>query len=202
MAETRRGWAVPVWFSSRRGARGLCALVLSGLVCVVVSCSFSPGEEPPEGEEKDDPFVPRTWVRKTAEIYVLGEMVERNWEGVAVLGSEEYPYREGAGGSFWVTNIDYFLESGLFSESGDGYVVNTDMSTTEAGRDMYGGAAMVGQVISDTLWSSDDVDWCGDPISGQNFADEYFDEFYGDFSSEEEYIASIADYVDCGSGNA
>lgn len=46
------------------------------------------------------------------------------------------------------------------------------------------------------------VDWCGEPMKGYEFSDLYLDSYWGAFDTREEYVASIADYVDCGTGES
>lgn len=48
--------------------------------------------------------------------------------------------------------------------------------------------------------SNSEVKWCSEPIDGNTFVKEYKNEFYNSFDTEEEYYASMDDYVDCGDG--
>lgn len=45
-----------------------------------------------------------------------------------------------------------------------------------------------------------EVTWCSEPMDGVTFVREYDNAFYEHFDTDEEYYASMDDYVDCGDG--
>lgn len=55
-------------------------------------------------------------------------------------------------------------------------------------------------VLLREFMQDNEVSWCGDPVDGVSFIGGYAHDFRDAFDTEEEYHASMDDYVDCGDG--
>ncbi len=163
----------------RRRTTGLTALALTaGLV--LSGCSASdPEPEPTSGLPED--YVSVQWVEREVRVHTLDRMFT---EG----DSTEVVENTGAA-------RDHLLDWGVVSEEGDGYAVQLDKGSWDddihlAKVDGALGAAM----------NQNEVAWCGEAVSGKDFVDVYMDEYEDSFDTQDEYTASVVDYVDCGTG--
>ncbi|MFF8767070.1 MULTISPECIES: hypothetical protein [Nocardiopsis] len=150
-------------------------------VCAALTaCSAS--EPEPEGSPPAD-SVSRFWVEREAMVRTLDRMLAENGpeEVVADIGGSR----------------DRLLDSGILRQTEDGYTVELDKDawSTEG----VDGTSRIDDALIDAM-EANEVTWCGEPVSGDEFVDAYMDEFWETLDTHEEYTASIADYVDCGDG--
>ncbi|MEU5857635.1 hypothetical protein ABZ799_20090 [Nocardiopsis dassonvillei] len=150
-------------------------------VCAALTaCSAS--EPEPEGSPPAD-SVSLFWVEREAMVRTLDRMLTENGpeEVVADIGGSR----------------DRLLDSGILRQTEDGYTVELDKDawSTEG----VDGTARIDDALIDAM-EANEVTWCGEPVSGDEFVDAYMDEFWETLDTHEEYTASITDYVDCGDG--
>ncbi|MFV2198792.1 hypothetical protein [Nocardiopsis sp. LOL_012] len=94
-------------------------------------------------------------------------------------------------------NQGTLFESGILEEKGDDYSVVLDKN--EWRTDDVGILSGIDSSLIDAT-NFEEAAWCGETVTGEEFVDEYMDEFWETLDTHEEYTASIADYVDCGDG--
>lgn len=97
---------------------------------------------------------------------------------------------------------DKLLNAGVISVDGEIYRVETDISewdVTSGPVAVETSMAAVESGLGDIL-NHNDVTWCGTPARGDRFVTAYLDRYRDAFATNEEYMASIDDYVDCGTG--
>ncbi|ASU56259.1 hypothetical protein [Nocardiopsis dassonvillei] len=150
-------------------------------VCAALTaCSAS--EPEPEGSPPAD-SVSLFWVEREAMVRTLDRMLTENGpeEVVADIGGSR----------------DRLLDSGILRQTEDGYTVELDKDawSTEG----VDGTARIDDALIDAM-EANEVTWCGEPVSGDEFVDAYMDEFWETLDTHEEYTASITDYVDCEDG--
>ncbi|MCP3015468.1 hypothetical protein NGM33_19270 [Nocardiopsis dassonvillei] len=163
------------------GGRAPVFLTIPLSVCLTLAACSAPEPEP-EGSPPAD-SVSRFWVEREAMVRTLDRMLTEN-------GSEEVV--ADIGGS-----RDRLLDSGVLQQTEDGYAVELDKDawSTEG----VDGTARVDDALIDAMYSNE-VTWCGEPVGGEEFVDAYMDEHWETLDTQEEYAASVADYVDCGDG--
>ncbi|NYH52441.1 hypothetical protein HNR06_002030 [Nocardiopsis arvandica] len=149
----------------------------------LTSCSTSEPEPEPERGGLPSDYVSRSWVKREVMLHVLDRMlVENDTEEVVdnITGSR-----------------DKLFEARVLQETEDGYTVEFDKdawTTDEVGH--------IGRVDAALVDATDfnEVTWCGETVTGEEFVDAYMDEFWDTLDTNEKYTASITDYVDCGDG--
>ncbi|WP_435105215.1 hypothetical protein [Nocardiopsis synnemataformans] len=94
------------------------------------------------------------------------------------------------------------LNTGVISTDGGNYRVETDITewnVTSGPVTAETSMTAVESSLGDIL-NHNNVTWCGTSIRGDKFVMDYFDRYEDSFATREEYVASIEDYVDCGTG--
>ncbi len=150
-------------------------------VCAALAACSTPEPEPEEAPPADG--VSRFWVEREAMVLTLDRMLTENGpeEVVADIGGSR----------------DRLLDSGVLQQTEDGYAVELDKDTWRT--EGVDGTARIDDALIDAM-EANEVTWCGDPVNGDEFVDAYMEEHWETLDSQEEYTASIADYVDCGDG--
>ena len=145
-----------------------------------------------------DTYISRIWVQDTTRVHVLAQMFHVDEESVAILGDMGHPFRVygNSGDRRWETNIELFLDAGLVKRQGSALVVDKEISLGEAGDNISLTWDQMAGAVGDTLRASW-VKWCGEEVRGVEFAKMYYDEYYGEFDSREEYVESMEEYVKC-----
>lgn len=155
------------------------AIALSA--CLALAACSASEPEPEEGPPADR--VSRFWVEREAMVLTLDRMLTENGpeEVVADIGGSR----------------DRLLDSGVLRQTEDGYAVELDKDAWRT--EEVDGTARVDDALIDAM-EANEVTWCGEPVNGGDFVDAYMEEFWETLGSQEEYTASIADYVDCEDG--
>jgi hypothetical protein len=177
------------------------------LVVSISSCELSGDSssenESPRAEASYEP-VRRIWVKITIDSHVLQEMFARDEDGTVMQNFTDYyeenEESEGAVGFDSFNGVEVLLASDVIVEDDGGYRVEVDPDEWNIGQGEEFGETEVVQAMRHAL-EANDVDWCGEPMKGYEFADAYVDSYWGSFDTQEQYLASIGDYVDCGSGD-
>ncbi|OKI13751.1 hypothetical protein A6A08_15210 [Nocardiopsis sp. TSRI0078] len=92
---------------------------------------------------------------------------------------------------------DRLFDTRILQKAEDGYTVELDKD--EWRTEEVTSLAKIDDALIDAM-EFNEVTWCGETVSGEEFVDAYMDEFRDALDSQEEYTASIDDYVDCGDG--
>ncbi|MEV6817951.1 hypothetical protein [Nocardiopsis dassonvillei] len=166
---------------THREGRAPVFLALSLSACLALAACSTPEPEPEEAPPADG--VSRFWVEREAMVLTLDRMLTENGpeEVVADIGGSR----------------DRLLDSGVLQQTEDGYAVELDKDTWRT--EGVDGTARIDDALIDAM-EANEVTWCGDPVNGDEFVDAYMEEHWETLDSQEEYTASIADYVDCGDG--
>ncbi|MEU0241625.1 hypothetical protein ABZ234_28390 [Nocardiopsis sp. NPDC006198] len=182
----------------RRGRAALAAVagvaVLLAAAVLLVRQAGGP-EEPEAGptaspEEGGEPRADAEWVRRQVRILTLERMFAES-DPAEIVGEASEDTRSA------------LLEGGAVVEDGQGTRVETDPAEWTVA-DHLGEQgirlASVDNAMDALLWEND-VTWCGGAaVAGRDFVHDYLDTHEGAFDTQEEYLESIADHVDCGSG--
>ncbi|MFB8765456.1 hypothetical protein [Nocardiopsis alba] len=161
-----------------------CVFTLASSLALT-SCST----DPEESEIDSRPQVSTIRITNTASALTAERMfVEQNQDGLIETLTERQE--------------EDLLEGGVLIDEGDRY-------TFEPDPDLWTVAALLGEPgvpiarvhnAIHALLFANNVTWCGGEIRGTEFVHEYMEEFKEEFETYEEYEQSIADYVDCGTG--
>ncbi|MFE6386706.1 hypothetical protein [Nocardiopsis dassonvillei] len=153
-------------------------------VCAALTaCTASEPESEPERGGLPPGYVSQSWVERETRLRTLDRMLVENDQEEVLENS--------------TASRERLFDTRILQETEDGYTVELDKDewrTEEAGPLNRVDAALVDAM------DFNEVTWCGEPVSGDEFVDAYMDEFWETLDSHEEYTASIADYVDCGDG--
>lgn len=146
--------------------------------------------------------VTKLWVSNTTMAYVLREMIDRDESGSVMENFQAYSeqIKEGAESEGYphFDGVEILREAGVISEHYDGYRVIVDTSKWNQDSDYKFESSEIRQAMMDAL-EVNEVGWCGRPVSGYEFASSYEEKYWGSFDAKEEYLASIENYVKCGS---
>ncbi|PDP85790.1 hypothetical protein CQJ94_18725 [Glycomyces fuscus] len=166
---------------THREGRAPVFLAISLSACLALAaCSTS---EPEPEEDLPADHVSRFWVEREVMVRTLDRMLSEN-DPEEVLAS--------ISGS-----RDRLLESHILQQTEDGYVVELDKDAWRT--EEVDGLARVDDALIDAM-ESNEVTWCGETVSGDEFVDTYMDEHWQTLDTTEEYEESVTDYVDCGDG--
>ncbi|MCY9786320.1 hypothetical protein KIK06_20715 [Nocardiopsis sp. EMB25] len=162
------------------------ALLTTALcACLALAACSAPAND--EGaspdEEPTTEYVSRSWVEREASVRTLDRMFTEGDpdEVIANMG----------------TTRDRLFYSRLVKENDDGYYVELDKDEWNTQ-----GSTSLNQVdgaLGDAMYHNE-VTWCGETVSGEEFVDAYMDEHWETLDTPEAYEASVVDYVDCGDG--
>ncbi len=160
-------------------ATALSALALTaGLV--LSGCSASDPEPEPESGLPED-YVAAQWIEREVRVHTLARMLDEE-------GSAEVI--ENTGGT-----REHLLDWGVVVEEEDGYAVELDKDAWDDNIHL----AKVDGALGNAM-NRNDVTWCGETVTGEDFVDVYMDEHQDSFDTQDEYTASVVDYVGCGTG--
>lgn len=144
------------------------------------------------------------WIRHTAKSYVFNEILLRNDENEIVKNVKEYSdeINESLGrdSEHAIDVYQVLLESGAVIDSGGEMRAQTDVSKWETG-----GANPAQSEVSESMsiaLEANVVDWCGEPVNGDFFANDYYYLDDGHFETRKEAVADIERHVQCGSGGS
>lgn len=150
------------------------ALALTG-------CSASEPEAGSDAEETSQ-HISAFWVERQVRVLTLDRMFGEgdSTEVVENIGDER----------------DRLFESGLVREEGDRYTVELDEDEWDTTMNL----SRIDSALNDAMYHNE-VTWCEDTVTGEEFVDAYMEEFWGTLDTHDAYEASVADYVDCGTGS-
>ncbi|WP_370012852.1 hypothetical protein UIS43_07225 [Nocardiopsis sp. LDBS0036] len=180
------------------------AAVSAGVLVLVSACtspegSSSGGDSP--ASEVSGERVTELWVKNAVDAHVIQEMFARDEDGSVMenIGDyyEERREVEEANNLEPFDGMAVLLDAGVLVETGEGYRVVADQEEWYTGSPGPGESEVREAMLH--VLEANTVDWCGG-VKGYEFSDTYVDTYWGDFDTEEEYVASIGGYVSCGSG--
>lgn len=161
----------------------LLAAVLS-LCTALTACSTSePGTGEEGTEEETDVHISFFWVEREIRVRTLDRMLVEN---------DQEEVLENSTGS-----QEILFDTRILQETEDGYVVELDKDEWRDEEVLHLGE-LDGALANAVDFN--EVTWCGETVTGEEFVDAYMEEFWETLDNHEEYTASIADYVDCGDG--
>ncbi|MGW5875041.1 hypothetical protein ACWFMI_00610 [Nocardiopsis terrae] len=174
----------------KKEALNLNLLVLV-LALFTVSCSGGGEkwtEQSPPSSEVEETFLDLEEVMRQARVQTLQRMLKEE-DPKEVLAN--------AGGE----SSKILLEVNVVLVDGGSYSVETTRTEWDITADLSQKKS-ISAVDSalDFAMKGNDVNWCGEPVSGHKFVQNYVDLHEGSFEANEQYEESISDYVDCGSG--
>ncbi len=94
------------------------------------------------------------------------------------------------------------LEGGALIEEDNQYRLETDPAKWTVAEGLGDDGLLprhVDNAMNALLWENE-VTWCDHRMIGRDFVSSYIELYNGKFDTREEYEKSIADYVDCGTG--
>ncbi|MDT0329210.1 hypothetical protein [Nocardiopsis lambiniae] len=156
----------------------------------------------PANTEAQVDQVTRIWLSATTDAYVLGEIFSRSdgesaMENVRNYYEERKEFEEEEGLSEF-DGIDVLLRSKAVIEDAEGYHVTVAIEEWEVGGGSGVSESEVIQAMQHAL-EVNEVDWCGEPMKGNDFSGLYLDSHWEKFDTREEYVESIEEYVRCDS---
>ncbi|WP_285731552.1 hypothetical protein [Nocardiopsis sp. ATB16-24] len=157
-------------------------LIFSGLL-LLSSCS----KQEQEYEQRALESPSNEWILRHTKIFTFERMIH------------EYPEQvlDNTGDS----GVDQLLKAGVLAKEGDIYKVETSTNKWNTSEDLSSDTHINNiDFTLNVILNNNNVTWCGDSISGKDFVRNYTDLHEGFSASYEEYEKSIADYVDCGTG--
>ncbi|WP_241474829.1 hypothetical protein [Nocardiopsis xinjiangensis] len=157
-------------------------MVAALALCMVMAACSTSEPEPERGGVSPD-YVSEVWVKREAMLHTFDRML--------IEGDPEEVLESSTG-----SRGDLF-ESHVLHEDEDGYSIEFDKG--EWRTDEAGGIVSVDVALVNAM-DFNEVTWCEEAVTGDEFVDAYMDEHWETLDSQEEYTASIADYVDCGDG--
>ncbi|MEU3023906.1 hypothetical protein ACFW3Z_18530 [Nocardiopsis alba] len=97
---------------------------------------------------------------------------------------------------------DDLVEVGALIEDEGEYIFDPDSTSWEAAATLSDRGVPIARIYNalDAILFANNVNWCGEEVQGTDFVHEYVHTFDGAFDTYAEYEQSIADYVDCGTG--
>ncbi|WP_304452336.1 hypothetical protein [Nocardiopsis sp. YSL2] len=178
----------------------MSVLLATALSCLLLSaCSSEDPGDPggteelgdsedratPDPEESASPeYVSFFWIERGVRVHTLDRMMTEGTPEEVLDNIDD-------------TSRERLLDTRVIQEVDDGYRV-------ELNEDEWDPEAVTFLNVLDSAleaaMSHNEVTWCGEPVTGEEFIEGYTDEFREAFDSHEEYEESIADYVDCGTG--
>lgn len=172
------GWAVTAV---------LAGALLSGLVLASCSAEESGSASSPDsspGEEADPEYVSSFWVEREVRVRTLDRMLTENDPDEVVANIDD-------------ESMERLSDVGVVIQDGGGYRVILDEGEWRS--HAVPTLNQLDQALANAMHPNE-VTWCGETVDGEEFVDAYTDEFRDALDTYEEYEQSIADYVDCGTG--
>ena len=146
----------------------------------LTGCSASQSETGPDTDDTSE-HISAFWVERQVRVLTLDRMFTEGDSGEVVenIGDER----------------DRLFESRVVQEEGDGYTVELDEDEWDTTINL----SRIDSALNDAMYHNE-VTWCGDVVTGEEFVDAYIDEYEGTLNAHDAYEASVTDYVDCGTG--
>lgn len=164
------------------------SLLLLALSCFLPTQACSPEAEQEDPANEDDQSINAEWVTLQVLTLTLDRMLEEE-DSNEVLAN--------ATGEA----VDVLLDTGVVLPEQDGHTVETDFASWDATNDPHPKTSFAAVDDSlDNVLNHNEVRWCGEPVRGDEFVMEYLDRHKDTLPTREAYMASITDYVDCGTG--
>ncbi|MEV2278392.1 hypothetical protein AB0I72_22670 [Nocardiopsis sp. NPDC049922] len=168
-----------------RESRVPALLVTTLFACLALTACSSPATDEGAAPQEDptSEYVSRSWVKREAMVRTLDRMFAEG-DPDEVIGN--------TGGT-----REHLFDSRVVKENDDGYHVELDKDEWNTS-----GVSHLGDLdgaLGNALYHND-VTWCGETVSGEDFVDAYMDEHWETLDTHDEYEASVIDYVDCGDG--
>ncbi|MFE1081477.1 hypothetical protein ACFW31_23340 [Nocardiopsis alba] len=183
---------------SRHPGRGPAfSIIALSIVLALAGCSSAEPEPPPDTEYASE-LVSVFWVERQVRVVTLDRMIDEVGSDEVLVnmgGARELLFDQGiivpeGGGE---ADVDW--EAGYQDGDLDGYVVELDEDAWDTTIDF----SRIDGALNDAMYHNE-VTWCGDDVTGEEFVDAYMDVFQGAFDTHDAYEASVADHVDCGDG--
>lgn len=163
------------------------------LALLLSSCALTDDQAEPPPEEKES-FVPYSWVSATLEHRIVLRLVEEE-DGELEIWTPEDEER--------MSDVDTLIAVGMLEETDDGFTIVSDAELDQLPGDPGVSPSMLSSAM-ESLLNQNDVRWCGEPVRGMDFRDTYLNRYnkYDEqpYDTQEEFLESIEDYVDCGTG--
>ena len=165
-------------------------LVLSG-------CSTSePEPEPTSGLPED--YVSVQWIEREIRLYTLDRMIDEAGSDEVLVnmgGTREHLFDYGVIVAEGGGEADVDWDAGYEDGDLEGFVVELD-------KDAWGDDVHLAEVDGSlgNAMNHNEVTWCDETVGGDDFVKAYKEQYEDAFDSQEEYTASVVDYVDCGTG--
>lgn len=178
-------------------------LALCLLLC---SCTWNAEDQAEEiipEEDNGSPNASLTWVTNTTMQKTILRMVEEENGNLEATGSEDAPYLDDQPSEYYETNFDVLIEVGMLAESDDGYTIASDAELGQLPGEPEVRSSLLASAMGSIL-RSNEVRWCGEGVRGMDFTDNYLDTHsnldHRTYDTQDEYLESIEDYVNCGTG--
>jgi hypothetical protein len=135
------------------------------------------------------PPVSKLRINQTVSSYTVERMFIENDQDEIIERTTERQY-------------DDLVEVGALIDDGEHYTFEPDPNSWTAANLLGEPGVPISRVHNaiQAILFANNVTWCGGETRGTEFVYEYVEEFEGKFDTYEEYEQSIADYVDCGTG--
>lgn len=170
--------------SHREGRVPAPLAVALPFVLLLTGCSApdaDPDSESDTEAEATTPFIPVFWLEREVRVHTLVRMFAEGDSNEVIANTG--PTR------------DALFDAGVVREEGDGYVVELDKDTWDTSLNLGRIDGALGSAMR-----RNEVTWCGDAVEGEEFVEDYMDEFWQTLDTFDAYEASVIDYVDCGTG--
>lgn len=182
------------------------AILPLALCLLLTSCTWDKEDESKGPTSEDDggsSNAPLTWVTNTTMQKTILKMVEEEDGRLETMGSEDEPYLNDQPSEYYETNVDVLIAAGMLAETDDGYAIASDAELGELPGEPEVRSSLLASAMSSIL-RGNEVRWCGEPMRGKDFTDAYLDAHsnldHQTYETREQYLESIDDYVNCGTG--
>ena len=171
--------------------KGILALVFALLLsaCQDFGSASLKADSESSPEEKIPSRTDGEWVRRHVMIFTLERMfIEENASEIISNTSDR--------------TRKSLLEGGALIEEDNQYRLETDPAEWTVAEGLGDDGLLtrhVDNAMNALLWENE-VTWCDHGMVGRDFVSSYIELYNGKFDTREEHEKSIADYVDCGTG--
>ncbi|WP_435105220.1 hypothetical protein [Nocardiopsis synnemataformans] len=183
----RRQWRFVLLAIAMGAAVLIAVLFFSARQDLGVTAPEASSEPSPEGSTLPRPD--GEWVRRQAMLLTLERMfAEQDSEEIFANASDRAK--------------NDLLEGGVLVEEDGRYWLETDPAAWTVAEGLGDDGLLprhVDNAMNSLLWENE-VTWCGYEAIGREFVSSYVNTYQDAFETQEQYLTSIADYVDCGTG--
>ena len=173
----------------------LPVLALAAVLSLSACATSEPEPEPTSGLPED--YVSVLWIEREIRLYTLDRMIDEAGSDEVLVnmgGTRKRLFDSGViiaegGGD---AEVDW--EAGYEDGDLEGFVVELDKDAWHPINLHY-----VDGSLGNAMYHNE-VTWCDETVSGEDFVKSYKEQHEDAFDSQEEYTASVVDYVDCGTG--